>query len=60
MLRIVTKDAKVRTKMVNASGNDIIVTICKLYEVLLQNGFKKKDIDEYVNDILELKEKVGL
>ena len=60
MLRIVTKDAKVRTKIVNASGNDIIVTICKLYEVLLQNGFKKKDIDEYVNDLLELKEKVGL
>ena len=60
MLRIVTKDAKVRTKMVNASGNDIVVTICKLYEVLLQNGFTKKDIDEYVNDLLELKEKVGL
>lgn len=60
MLRIVTKDAKVRTKIVNASGNDIIVTICKLYEVLLQNGFKKKDIDEYVNELLELKEKVGL
>ena len=58
MLRIVTKDAKVRTKINNASGNDIIVTILKLYEVLMENGFEKKDIDNYINELLSIKEEM--
>ena len=55
MLRVVTKDLKVRVKINNCSGNDIIVTICKLYEVLLEQGFKKEDIDRYLCELLDIK-----
>jgi hypothetical protein len=37
----------------NTLGIDIIIGICRLYIALLDNGFKKKDIDNQVSKVLK-------
>lgn len=46
MLKVKTKDCKVRVKIEGATGGDVVATIAKLYEVLMENGFSKEKIDK--------------
>lgn len=56
MIRIKTEGVRVRTKIdANTKVFELLITIGKLYEILMQNEVPKETIDEELNKIIKLR-----